>query len=221
MNRGNGFEDEAAANQTSVIGKAPATFYPGNSLRISYCPARLRVLPSSPPVRAQQEVRSPSPTKADLEYQKLQLEVARLQEKEEKESAWLKWLPTLLGFTAAAAGTVGSFLLARRAREGAIDQETHQKRLDRYPDLIKATAPLALYFPEFVYSVRSLDADQRKAIAREMSRWSYEGGGLLLSVTARDAYFRLARELTRASYATELRVRISGRRATLISREDG
>jgi hypothetical protein len=41
-----------------------------------------------------------------------------------------------------------------------------------------------------------------------MSAWYFEGGGLLLSVKARDAYFRLIRTLTRASLAEELRVPI-------------
>ena len=36
--------------------------------------------------------------------------------------------------------------------------------------------------------------------------WYFEGGGLLMSTTARDAYFVLARALTRASLAEQLSV---------------
>ena len=37
-----------------------------------------------------------------------------------------------------------------------------------------------------------------------MSDWYFEGGGLLMSVATRDAYFMLARALTRASLPKEL-----------------
>lgn len=180
------------------------------------------------PASAQQETRAPTPptapttapntapTKADLEYQKLQLEVAKLQQ---EDSPWTKWIPLLLGILGGAIGASSSLWVARRAREGAIDQATHQKRLNSYPELIKATASLALYFPEFVYSSASLSPDDCRAMGRQMSRWYFDGGGLLLSVPARDAYFTLARALTRASFATELRVPNFRQDALLISRE--
>ena len=42
---------------------------------------------------------------------------------------------------------------------------------------------------------------QCDVIGSEMSKWYFEFGGLLMSGKARDAYFRLARALTRASLA--------------------
>lgn len=43
-------------------------------------------------------------------------------------------------------------------------------------------------------------------MGRAMSYWYFGGGGLLMSVKARNAYFRLASALTRASLAEALRV---------------
>jgi hypothetical protein len=50
-----------------------------------------------------------------------------------------------------------------------------------------------------------------------MSDWYFGDGGLLLSTDARDAYFTLARALTRASLAEELRVPLFPRDAALVS----
>jgi hypothetical protein len=51
-------------------------------------------------------------------------------------------------------------------------------------------------------------APKRVAPSGEQCQHGISGGGLLLSVKARDAYFRLIRTLTRASLAEELRVPI-------------
>ena len=53
-----------------------------------------------------------------------------------------------------------------------------------------------------------------------MRAWYFAGGGLILSTEARDAYFRLARALTRASLAAELRVPEFPRDAAEISAEN-
>ena len=142
--------------------------------------------------------------KTRLEVQKLQSEIAKLQK---DDSEWATWIPILLGFLGAVIGTVSSFLLARWARHGAIDQATHEKRLDSYAKLIKATSRLALYFPHRGKEcVESLDPGECRVMGQEMSQGYFDGGGLLLSTEARDAYFKLARALTCASFASELRV---------------
>jgi hypothetical protein len=56
-------------------------------------------------------------------------------------------------------------------------------------------------------------------MGREMSSWYFGGGGLLMSNKARDAYFDLARALTRASLADALNVPQFPEDATDISRE--
>jgi hypothetical protein len=70
-----------------------------------------------------------------------------------------------------------------------------------YPDLVAATAQLALYFP----SKPSVGPSDCHVMGQAMSAWYFQNGGLLMSPAARDAYFRLARALTRASLAPELR----------------
>lgn len=142
--------------------------------------------------------------KTRLEVQKLQIEIAKLQQ---TESEWIQWNSILLGLLGGVVGALSSSYLARRARQGAIDQATHEKRLCAYSKLIKATSPLALYFPGCgKESIGPLDAGACQAMGREMSEWYFDGGGLLLSTEARDAYFRLTRALTHASFASGLRV---------------
>jgi hypothetical protein len=109
------------------------------------------------------------------------------------------WLPAVLGFLTGVIGTAASVWLARRTRRGALDQSVHNKRLESYPRLVKATARLAIYFPGGDPPAASLGPKGCGAMGQAMSEWYFDGGGLLLSVEARDAYFRLARALTRAS----------------------
>jgi len=109
-------------------------------------------------------------------------------------------------------GAVGSLVVARRTRLGGLDQSVHDARLEAYPRLVEATAPLALYFPGKP-SIRPSDCQQ---MGRSMSDWYFRNGGLLLSSKARDAYFRLMRALTRASLADELRGPVFPRDANLI-----
>src|SRR5437016_14447223 len=52
-----------------------------------------------------------------------------------------------------------------------------------------------------------------------MRTWYFAGGGLLMSTEARDAYFALARALTRASLATHLRVPTFPKDAQKVSKE--
>lgn|GEM_PF-5902906 len=143
-------------------------------------------------------------SKLELEITKLQQETARLQE---RHSNWTDWMPFVVTFITALLGIYGSFRVARWTRAGALDQATHQKRLDSYPQLIKATAPLALYFPgRGPLGKSQLSREECGAIGRVMSGWYFDGGGLLMSTEARDAYFALARALTRASRLEGLHV---------------
>jgi hypothetical protein len=141
---------------------------------------------------------NPGRSRADLERRKLELEVARL---EHPSREIPQWLTAALGVWV---GVLSSFVVARRARLGALDQAVHDKRLECYPQLVRATSPLALYFPGSNSDTPSLTPDICRQMGRDMSRWYFQGGGLLLSRRSRDAYFHFARALTRASMAEAL-----------------
>jgi hypothetical protein len=153
--------------------------------------------------------------RSDLERRKLELEIATL-ERERGEVP--PWLAAALGVLTGVVGAAASFWVARRSRLGALDQAVHEKRLKCYPALVQLTAPLALYFPDFPAGEGRLTRDKCHEIGRGMSKWYFEGGGLLMSVEAR-AYFRLARALTRASVAEGLSVPTFPRDADAVSRE--
>jgi hypothetical protein len=140
--------------------------------------------------------------KAALEVQKLALEDKKLELECSKLSArelpgWLIGLG--LGLVTGLAGSVTSVWLARRTRHGTFDQSVHDKRLEAYPDLVRATAPFAVYFPDFTSSCEMIGPEECRKIGHKMSQWYFARGGLLLSQDARDAYERLARALERAS----------------------
>lgn len=151
---------------------------------------------------AQQEPSNLERRKADLEVQKLELEVAKLKEDRGELPGWLTGV---LGVLAGIVGTATPVWAARRARHGALDQSVHDKRLESYPHLVKATAGLALYFPIGDAPV-PIGPKECGTMGRAMSEWYFGGGGLLLSVEARDVYFALARALTRASIAEKIKV---------------
>lgn len=136
--------------------------------------------------------------KAELELKKLEFEVAALSK---SSQAWPNSVATVVGFLLGGAGTAATLWGARRARFGAVDQSVHEKRLDLYPLLVKACAPLALYFPVHA----SVGPKECQAMGQAMSEWYFGAGGLLLSVESRDAYFKLARALTLASLADNLK----------------
>jgi hypothetical protein len=156
---------------------------------------------------------SPKENKENLEVKKLKLEIAKL----EKEAHQIpQWLSPVLGFIGineaspmlgfiggVAVGVIGSVTTvwaSRQARLGALDQSVHQKRIDLYPKLVATTAPLALYFPP----TGSIDRKQCRQIGQSMRAWYFSSGGLILSTEARDAYFQLARALTKASLVENL-----------------
>jgi hypothetical protein len=78
-----------------------------------------------------------------------------------------------------------SLLLSRREKGDRADQSLHEERLKRYPKLIKATEPLALYFPE----KNRLTPSACETMGNNLRQWYFEGGGLLLGDEALKAYF--------------------------------
>jgi hypothetical protein len=150
---------------------------------------------------AQQASENIQTRRAALELQKLELEIANL-----KSQAVPSWLFGVLGLLVGIAGTATSLLVARHARFGALDQSVHDQRLKTYPNLVKATAPLALYFPAYRSAEGTLEPEECSEIGKAISQWYFIEGGLLLSEESRHAYFKLARALTRASLARNLSV---------------
>lgn len=151
--------------------------------------------------------------KAQLEGQKLEFEVKRLAE--DQRGLWGGWSSGVLGLLVDVAGTAATIWGARRARRGALDQSVHDKRLESYPRLVNTAAGLALYFPP----AKSVTPDGCREMGEAMRAWYFKGGGLLMSTEARDAYFALARGLTRASLAGDLRVPMFPKDADHISVE--
>jgi hypothetical protein len=158
---------------------------------------------------AEQQPSSQDGRKVQLEVRKLELEIAAL----EKRSELPGWLTGILGLLIGAAGTGATVWAARRARLGALDQAVHEKRIESYGDLVDTTARLAVYFPPGE-SIAQADC---RAMGEAMRSWYFAGGGLLMSTQARDAYFALARALTRASLAEGLRVPVFPQNAHEIS----
>lgn len=161
--------------------------------------------------------------KVDLEIQKLEFELSKLKE----ESGGLPaWLTAVFGGLLGVMGTAGSIWVARRTRLGTLDQLVHDKRLELYGKLVNTTSRLALFFPKIEPLPHDCDSTVAwigqkdcEAIGEAMSEWYFKGGGMILSVEARDAYFRLARALTRASWSERLNVPIHPSDATEISVE--
>jgi hypothetical protein len=138
--------------------------------------------------------------KTDLEIEKLELEVSKLKNRELPA-----WVTGVFGAVVGIVATAGSIWVSRRTRFGALDQSVHVKRLDAYPEAVKATAPLAVYFPGYGPCTDAIGPAECHLMGEALSRWYFDGGGLLMSNGARDAYFKLARALTRASAAHEIR----------------
>jgi hypothetical protein len=133
--------------------------------------------------------------------EKLELEVAEL------KKWYLPWLNAGLGLVAGIVGTFGALFVTKRELLGAVDQSVHECRLERYPKLVNAMAPLALYFPSDKFAQPLGPADCAK-MGRAFTDWYFEDGGLLLSDKSRGAYFNVQRALTRAARATNLKMPI-------------
>ena len=144
----------------------------------------------------------------DLESQKLQLEVSKLAlevDKLQKDRAELPvWVTgTIAGLLGGLLGTGATVWIARKTRRAELEKAVHDKRLESYPKLVWAGAPLAVYFPSTKEST-PVGPEECQRIGELLSRWYFSGGGLLLSIEARNAYFKLARALTRAANSNRL-----------------
>jgi hypothetical protein len=135
--------------------------------------------------------------KESLEIRKLTLEVEAL------ASRPLPWLPTWVASAVGAGlvllipGTIAVYV-NQRTRRAQLRQALHEERLESYPKLVKAAEPLALYFSPLEES-QAVDIHQEmEKMGVTMRTWYLGGGGLLLGEEAREAYFLLARALTRA-----------------------
>jgi hypothetical protein len=149
--------------------------------------------------------------KEELEVKKLELEVSQL-----KSGQLLPWITAFGGVVIGVAGIAIPVGVSRKQRLGALDQSMHEKRIQSYPKLVEATAPLALYFPP----TKSVDPQKCREIGESMRVWYFTDGGLILSKEARDAYFDLARALTIASlFEEKLNVPLFPRDAKKISKE--
>ncbi|MBD1853168.1 hypothetical protein H6F87_24810 [Cyanobacteria bacterium FACHB-502] len=189
--------------------------FPSKSLRVVSCTVMILglVLLWSETATAQQLQNNLQKRKAQLEVDKLELEVKELR------NEWSSWLTGIVGLLAGFTGTAASIWVARLTRYGELDQSVHDKRIELYPKLVKATAPLAIYFPSTHSSTSSIGPKECREMGQAMSKWYFEDGGLFLSKEAQDAYFKLARALTRASLAGDLRVPTFTQDAQDISKE--
>jgi hypothetical protein len=132
--------------------------------------------------------------KAELEAQKLALEVAKLKAADSHD-----W-SAIVAFLGGIGGTALTWWIARRTRHGEHDKTVHEKRLAAYPTLVETTAPLAIFFPHTKEGlIQRLDQAQCGAMGRALSNWYFKEGALLVSPDARDSYFRYITALARAS----------------------
>lgn len=121
---------------------------------------------------------------------------------------------TRIGLGGVLVGAVTSLLVAPWTRVGQLDQAVHEKRLDAYPKLVRATSLLSIYFPgpahgspgETESSPSRFDSAACTRMGHFLSAWYFRHGGLLLSEGSLGAYLDLARALTAASTAPELNV---------------
>ncbi len=105
-------------------------------------------------------------------------------------------------------GIVGigvTILLGKWQIVGARNQAVHEERLKAYPKLVRATASLAIYFPDARQHV-PIGPRNCADMGSKLTAWYFEEGGLLLSRNSKSAYFRLATALMRASRADSLYV---------------
>lgn len=150
---------------------------------------------------AQKTANNPEGQKTRLEIEKLQSEISALKQKGTELPIWLT---TAIGAVGGLIGAVGGIMTtrigARLSARGAVDQGVHGKRLELYLGLVKATEPMAIFFPEG----EALTPYDCGKVGEALRAWYFSVGGLLLSEKARDAYFALARALTRAASADYL-----------------
>jgi len=142
--------------------------------------------------------------KQQLELEKLELEIKKLSNQGAWQDFWEE-LPIPVKLMGVILPTFGAYIVARRQILGARDQAVHEARLKAYPKLVRATASLAIYFPD-TFQLVPIGPKDCATMGRKLSAWYFQHGGLLLSRNSRSAYFRLATALTRASKAPSLHV---------------
>jgi hypothetical protein len=139
-----------------------------------------------------------------LQKQALEIEQLKLQnEKMRRDSSRLNqpWVVPLSAFLGALIATGGAWWAARKSRLGTFDQAVLEKRLEKYQEIVAATKPLALYFPE-----TTLTKLLCKEAGEQLRACYFSGIGVYLSEEARNSYFRLVEALTRAADADAIDV---------------
>ena len=94
-----------------------------------------------------------------------------------------------------AAGVAGTAYKSRKALEQDYDIDLRKSRIDVYRTLWKALQPLARY----ATPNERLGPDDVRRLGVALRRWYFEGGGLFLSKTARNAYFDLQEALAQTA----------------------
>ena len=152
-----------------------------------------------------------SPSKLELEIDKLKLEKKKLELEIDKppqknqEIIWEKVVPPVLSGVVGIVGALGGMIIARRQIVGARDQAVHEARLKAYPKLVKATAGFAIYFPDARQHV-PISPKHCADMGKKLTEWYFDKGGFLLTEASKHAYFQLATALMRASRVESLKV---------------
>jgi hypothetical protein len=86
----------------------------------------------------------------------------------------------------------------RRDLEAQYDKDLRERRLKAYPALWALSEPLARFSP-----AREFCPDDARTLSQEMRKW-YFREGLVMSMAAREAYFRLQGKLTAKTVAAAI-----------------
>lgn len=105
---------------------------------------------------------------------------------------------TLLASAAigAVTGAVATAYKSRKDLEAQYDIKLREERIEAYKVLWKELEPLAYYAPE-----KPLTYQVAHDLSRDLRKWYYETGGLLLSERTREPYFDLQRALAKIRLA--------------------
>jgi hypothetical protein len=105
---------------------------------------------------------------------------------------WGDFGKSVVGFLLGLASAyIGLYWKVRKDLEAEYDKDLRAKRRDAYAALWKLLQPLAKYSPPAPLTPESL-----KQLSAALRQWYFEVGGLYMTATTRDAYFKLQDELT-------------------------